>query len=212
MTLNKAFEGFVMGMTEKEITLEYVRSILKEGKPINELMQDIMKVGKKITDEIGHRDYNSIEEFLEDINAGTSPLFQLDRETDADVKGSGLNIFSVRKCPLADLMDQMTHSEDQRDHGVSTALKGFQIREGEGHEFIDLGCYIMQQLRQMLISSITIKGEPILNYMHLACKRSGHKTVYSEGDVADIEMSKDLLEQMLEDHHCIYAVFSTKEE
>ncbi len=201
-----------MGMTEKEITLEYVRSILKEGKPINELMQDIMKIGKKISDQIGHKNYSTIEEFLQEIHDGTSPMFELDRETDADVKDSGLNIFSVRKCPLADLMDFMTQSDEVKDHGVSTALNGFQIREGEGHQFIDIGCYIMQQLRQMLISSITIQGEPTLNYMHLACNRSGHKTVYSEGDVADIGISKDLIEQMLENHHCIYAVFSTKEE
>ncbi len=200
-------------MTKERVTLEFVRSILKEKKPINEIMIDVMKLGKSITDQIGHKDYQSIEEFLEDINAGTSPLFQLDAETDADVKDSGLNIFAVRKCPLADLMDQMKQSGEGQDHLVSTALDGFQVRENEGHQFIDLGCYIMQQLRQMLVSSITIKGEPILNYLHLACKRGdAQEVVHSEGDVAAIGMDKALLEAMLEDHHCVYAIYSTKEE
>lgn len=200
-----------MSMTKENITLEFVRSIMKEGKPINELMLDIMKVGKKITDEIGHKDYDSIEQFIAEINAGTSPLFLLDKETDADVKGSGLNVFSVRKCPIAPLMEEMKNSGNAHNGLVSTSLNGFQIREGESHQFIDLGCYIMQQLRQMLISSITIKGEPILNYIHLACQRDEKQVTYSEGDVEAIGISKDLLEKMLNDHHCVYAVFSTKE-
>ncbi len=201
-----------MALTEREITLDFVRGVLKEGKPINEIMQDIMRIGKKITDEVGHKDYNSFEEFLEEIEKGTSPLQLLDQEIEVDVDDSGLNVIAVKKCALADLMEKMKLSDDTHDHLVFSSLDGFQVREGEGQKFIDLGCYIMQQLRQMLISSITIRGEPILNYIHLACQRGGHEVVYCEGDVKDINMSKTVLDDILKDHHCVYAIYSTKEE
>ncbi len=201
-----------MSKIREFITQEYVRSIMKAGKPINKIMQDIMKIGKKITEEIGFKEYNTIEEFFEDINNGTSPLFEIDDITIANIDNCGKNIFAVKKCPIADLMEKMKTSQDDHDHLVLTALNNFQIREGESYQFIDIGCYIMQQIRQMVVSSISIAGTHSVNYIHLACKRDQEEIVFSQGDVEAIKIDKKLLEKILENHHCVYALYSTIED
>ena len=168
-------------------------------------MQEIMKIGKEIVDKIGHKDYKSEDDFYEDIHNNTSPLQKIDPVTTGDNLGLGINIFAVKECALGKLMKQMLNSGDKDQNTVKSSMDHFQIRKDEEHSFIDIGCWIMQQIRQMVVSSITLNGEYVFNYVHLACKREG-VLKFSEQDIAAMNIPKDKLEKVLEDHECIYAI------
>ncbi len=187
-----------------EFGIENFRSLLEEGKSYNQIMQEVMKVGSRIVVKVGHKNYASIEEATEDIKNHTSPLFYIDQEVITNFENVGMNFIGVKKCPFRDLMKTMSESEGS-DQKVTTILHDFEIREGEKNSFIDLGCYIAQQFRQMILSSLTINGEYLLNYIHLGCKRNG-KTSLNESEIDAIGLEQDKVRKLLEEDDCVYAI------
>ena len=185
--------------------IEEVRKLLQEGKPFNEIMTDIMKVGKKIAEKIGHKDYDSPEQFFQEVHEGKSPLFQIDDITLGDEEGLGTNIFAVKVCPLGHLMEEMMNSTEGNDNTVQSVMEGFQFGNGIEHKFLDIGCYITQQIRQMVISSLTVKGKYVFNYIHLGCKK-GDRMVLSNHEIEALGIDKAKIEKVLENHECVYAI------
>ena len=189
----------------KKVNKDYIRSLLKDFTNFDELMLSIMKLGKEISDEHGRKDYNSPEEFFLDIKNETSPLFAIDGDIETDPEGMGTNLICVKQCPLKDLMSEMSNSGTS-DNEVDTIMKGHMLRDGEKSNFLDIGCYIMQQLRQMMISSITVKGEYAFNYIHLGCDKGTGKRTISEGDVEAVGINIDALNQLLDKYDCCYTI------
>lgn len=189
----------------KKVHKEYIRSLLKDFTNFDELMLTIMKLGKEITEEHGGKDYNSPEEFFLDIKNGTSPLFVIDGDIDTDPEGIGTNLICVKQCPLKDLMNEMSQT-NTTDNEVNTIMNGHILREGEKSNFLDIGCYILQQLRQMMISSITVKGNYAFNYIHLGCDKGTGKRTISEGDVEAVGFGKDSLNRLLDKYDCCYTI------
>ncbi len=185
--------------------IDEVRELLKQGKPFNEIMTDIMKVGKKIADKIGHKDYSTPEEFFQELHDGKSPLLYIDDITVGDEEELGTNIFTVKKCPLEDLMTEMKNSSEGNDSTVANVMDSFQFGNGITHKFIDVGCYISQQIRQMVISSLSINGKYSFNYIHLGCKKGG-QMVLSEHEITALGLDKSKIEKVLETHNCVYAI------
>ena len=189
----------------KKVNKEYLRSLLTEFKDFDELMLKLMKLGKEISDEYGGKDYNSPEEFFLDIKNKTSPLFMLDGDIETDPENIGTNLICVKNCPVKDVMKEMSESGTS-DAQVDTIMSGHMLREGEKSNFIDLGCYVMQQLRQMMISSITVKGEYVFNYIHLGCDKGTGKRTISEGDVESVGIDKNALNRLLDKYDCCYTI------
>ncbi len=187
-----------------EFGIENFRSLLEEGKSYNQIMQEIMKVGSKIVEKVGHKDYGSMDEAMEDIKNHSSPLFYIDKEVVTNFDNVGTNFIGVKKCPFGNLMKTMGETQGN-DQKVKTILHNFQIREGEKNTFIDLGCYVAQQLRQMILSSLTVNGEYVLNYIHLGCKRDG-KTVLNESEIEAIGLDQEKVRELLEQVECVYAI------
>ncbi len=189
----------------KNVSLEFVRSLLEEGKPFNVIMQEIMVLGSKLAKEHGHKDYASAEDFFAAIKAGESPLLHIDGDVDTDIEGAGTNLIAVKSCPLKDLMAQMSESKTS-DAKVNTVLDGHHLREGEDSNYVDIGCYIVQQLRQMMISSISVNGKYDLNYIHLACDKGTGTRSISKEDVALVKIDKEFLDRILDEYDCIYTI------
>ncbi len=187
-----------------EFGIENFRSLLAEGKSYNEIMQEVMRVGSRIVTKLGHKDYSTMEEAMEDIKNHTSPLFYIDQEVITNFENVGMNFIGVKKCPFRDLMKTMGEANGT-DQKVKTILHEFEIREGEKNSFIDLGCYVAQQFRQMILSSLTINGEYLLNYIHLGCKRDG-KTTFNESEIEAIGLDQDKVRRLLEEVDCVYAI------
>jgi len=190
---------------EKRIDVTVVRKLLEEGKPFNVIMQEIMKIGHEIVEQHGHVDYQNIDEFLEALSTHSTPLNVIDREIDTNVEGAGRNVVCVKQCTMKDLMKEMSEAGGD-DAKVTTVMQGHQLREGEESNFIDIGCYIMQQLRQMMISSIKVGGQYDLNYIHLGCDKGTGKRTVNKGDVEAIHMDQELLNKLLDKYDCVYAI------
>ena len=190
---------------EKRVNIDVIRSLIEEGKSFTDIMKEIMAIGKKFADDFGHKDYNSPEEFFDAIKNGTSPLVHLDGEVETNVESTGRNVICVKQCPIKDLMREMS-SSGTSDALVDTVMDGHMLREGEESNFIDVGCYVMQQLRQMIISSISINGKYDLNYIHLGCDKETGKRVISKGDVEVLNFNEDTLNSLLDNFDCVYAI------
>jgi len=194
-----------MSVMGSYLNKERIRKLLeKEGK-FSEIMTEIMKIGKEIAEKVGHKDYESPEQFFQELHEGKSPLYQIDEITLGDQEGLGTNIFAVKKCPMGDLMAEMLASKEGIDNTVRSVMDGFQVGNGIEHSFIDIGCYFMQQIRQMVISSLTVKGEYVFNYIHLGCHR-GDKMVLNETEIEAIGIDKEKIKEVLENHECVYAI------
>lgn len=189
----------------KQVKKEVIRELLQTHKSFVDLMQDIMKIGAKIVEQFGHKDYNSPEDFFKDIKEGTSPLAEIDGDVDTDVENIGTNLICVKECPLKNLMKEMSEAGGF-DARVNTVMEGHQLREGEESSYVDIGCYIVQQLRQMVISSITVQGKYDLNYIHLGCDKGTGKRSLSKGDLDAINMDEDVLDRLLDKYDCVYAI------
>ncbi len=168
-------------------------------------MTNVMKIGTEMAKKVGHKDYSSMEEIMLEVKNHTSPLYYIDQEVIADFEGGGTNLIGVKKCPFKDIMSTMSGSGTS-DAKVDSVMDGHHTREGEDDKFIDLGCFVAQQLRQMVVSSLKVKGEYHLNYMHLGCdKKTGKKTI-NAGDVEMINMDLDRLNRLLAEVDCVYAI------
>ncbi len=188
-----------------EIGLEELRNMLKEGKPFNELMTDVMKIGSEIAKKVGHKDYPSFEAAMEDIKNHTSPLFYIDLDVITDFEEEGTNLIGVKKCPFKDIMKTMSES-GTADAGVDTVMDDHQTRHEENVKFLDLGCYVAQQLRQMIVSSMSVNGEYVLNYIHLGCDKGTGKRLHSKGDIEAVGINMEMLDRLLDEVDCVYAV------
>ena len=190
---------------EKRVNIDVIRSLLEEGKSFTDIMKEVMVIGKKFADDFGHKDYNSPEEFFEDIKKGTSPLVHLDGEVETDVDNTGKNLVCVKHCPMKDLMKEMS-SSGTSDAKVDTVMNGHMLREGEESNFVDVGCFVMQQLRQMMISSISVQGKYDLNYIHLGCDKGTGKRTISKGDVEALSFDEGKLNSLLDQCDCVYTI------
>lgn len=189
----------------EEYGIEELRQLLKENKPFNEIMTDVMKVGRDIATKVAHKDYKSCEEVMEDIKNHNSPLFYIDQEVITNFEDGGTNLIGVKKCPFKDIMNTMSRSENS-DAKVNTVMDGFHTREGEDDSFVDLGCYVAQQLRQMIVSSLSVNGKYDLNYIHLGCDKGNGTRTYNDGDINMIGMDRERLDRLLNEVDCIYAI------
>jgi len=197
--------GMVVSEMKANWGIEEIRKLLKKGKPFNEIMTDVMEVGKKIAEKVGYKDYDSPEQFFQEVHEGKSPLFQIDGITLGNVEDLGTNIFAVKVCPLGHLMNEMMKSTEGNDNTVQRVMEGFQFGNGIKHKFLDIGCYITQQIRQMVISSLSVKGKYVFNYIHLGCRR-GDRIVLSNHEIEALGIDKSKIEKILEDYECVYAI------
>ncbi|WP_457556843.1 hypothetical protein [Candidatus Harpocratesius sp.] len=188
-----------------EVGLAELRNMLKEGKPFNEIMTDVMKIGVELAKKVGHKDYSSFEEFMLEIKEHKSPLYYIDEDVITDFESGGTNLIGVKKCPFKDIMKTMS-SSGTADANVDTVMNDHHTREGTNDKFIDLGCYVAQQLRQMIISSLTVNGKYHLNYIHLGCDKCTGKRTINKDDLEAINFDQAKLEKLLEQVDCVYAI------
>ena len=189
---------------------EEIRKYLKEGMSINEIVMVVMKLGKEIVDEVGNKNYSSEVEFYNDIHGNESPLAYVDDYSTTDVEGAGANIITVKNCKIGETMADMLANDDS-DLKVDEVLKNFQTGDNLGNCFLDIGCFISQQIRQMIISSMTVNGKYVFNYIHLGCKRGGNMRLCKR-EIEAVGLSEEQIEHMLENCECIYAISHKESE
>ncbi|MCF2140458.1 MAG: hypothetical protein K9W44_10440 [Candidatus Lokiarchaeota archaeon] len=194
---------------EEKFPIEKIRELLKNGMPLNEIMSRVMKIGAEIVENFGHKDYSSPMELFKEIQDGTSPLNKIEGQLSPVIQDQKTNVFAVKVCPMKKIMQEMSKG-DEYDQNVNSVLDDFHLRENEtSGNYSDIGCYIQQQIRQMLISSFTLNGKYDFNLIHLGCDKGKGRNI-SEGDVEAIKMDREMLSKLLDENDCVYAI-SVKE-
>ena len=151
------------------ITRKMVIDLMRKKQPFLESMKEIMQIGKEISDEIGHKDYPSVEEFFKDIESGTSPIFELDGSWKVIGRIGNVMLLGITSCPVKSVMIDLL--ENPQDDDVSIYLKDIHLLEGEIFNSITIGSYALLQIRQMVASSLTINGVYCINLINLVIQK-----------------------------------------
>ena len=60
------------------VTEAFIEDIIKDSSNFLEIINKAMIIGKEYADEIGHKDYSSVEALFDDIEKGTSPIMMIE--------------------------------------------------------------------------------------------------------------------------------------
>lgn len=212
-------------LIQEYVDQDYIKNLIKSKKPWLEVLQDMMKTGKEVTDAIGHVNYASLDDFFQDIEAGTSPIVKLDNRYKPLGRIGNTMWLGVSECPVKALTLKMLNN------GIDEIyISNVEQLEDEMMNSMTLGSYILLQIRQQVVSSLKIKGKyvaNITNLLHQTATLENDKIelefIVADGTVKNIvensnltgkEVKEKINELLIENNNdlCIYAVYVDVDE
>ena len=188
-------------MLEKKLTKKWAEEVIHENnRLILAIIHDLQEAGKGIADELGLKDYEGIEWFMEDHDKGKSPFDVL--EGKADREG---NVLILKNCPMTKLLNEVKVDGKLPDFYQTIVDKYLDIYKTKGailHPF----CIVHQVIRATVGEHIKIKGKPVKVYQ-IACRSmTTGKVVFASEGASRVEMTKEDIEKKIEGKACMYLI------
>jgi hypothetical protein len=150
-------------------------------------------------------EYDSLEQFYEAMELGTSPIGELE----GPAKHFGDGVFGQASCPFAAALQAFTERYGrQREFDDVTAEMNRaspltqQLHVGEGAAQNPF-CVMHQPVRAAMAARVRINGRALCLYQ-LACKDSAGDKGIAEARLAEAGVTLELVESVLEQFNCCY--------
>ena len=152
--------------------------------------------------------FKTFEDFIEAIDAVETPIAAI--EGRAEHVGDG--VFGLPTCPFASSIGNYKKVFESMPDGYAELTVEFnkpgkmadKLRVGRGAG-VSPFCSVHQPLRSSLGDKITIGGKPVAVYQ-LGCKSGTGSKGLAHDLIEEVGASPDLVEKVLVDHMCCYAV------
>jgi len=188
-----------MSLLEKKLTKKWADEIIREDKRlISAIIYDLQEMGKEIAGELGIRDYESFEAFINDHMAGKSPFDALEGKAECEE-----NLFVLNHCPMTKLLESVMVDGKLPDFFQRIVDKYIEIHKGKGailHPF----CIVHQVIRATVGDHIKVKGKPLKVYQVACRSMSSGKVVFATEGTTRIELDQEAIKEKIEGKACMY--------
>ncbi|HLB25253.1 MAG TPA: hypothetical protein VJM83_02870 [Nitrospirota bacterium] len=188
-----------MSLLEKKLTKAWAEEVIPEkSRLISAIIFDLQEMGKKLAAELDLKDYESLDQFLDDHDKGKSPLDRLEGKADRED-----NVFILKKCPLVKLVESLK--------GPDGKLPKYYLRVGEKYmeiyktktAILHPFCIVHQVIRSIVGEHIKIKDKPMHVYQ-IACRSIKGKVVCASEGMTRIKMKQEEVEAKIDGMACMY--------
>jgi hypothetical protein len=190
-----------MPLLAKRLTKDWATETLNPNrKMISAILFDLTEIGKKIANELEMKDYESLEQFLEDHKNEKSPLHMLEGGSHIDGE-----IAQLKKCPMSSLVKvfEADGKLPENFHEVTEKYKFYyKKKEGVLHPF----CIVHQTIRSQIAEHFRINNKRT-QILQIACVNSaGDRIVYSTEGASRCGMSKEEIDKKVRGNACLYMI------
>lgn len=212
-------------MLDGYVGKEYLRKLSQENRPVGEVVFDFMKLGREIIGQLELKDYSSVEEFFDHVEAGNSPLHDVDPNFKTIARFPTMIWMGVYKCPMKETLKELVQDPSSENLAVLDVIGAVSVGESST---LPYGSYLLLQIRQMVVSAISVKGHYLFNLLNLT-----HQNIMRDGtalrtdivinqdsvqkiaketelSVGEIEERIKQLESENDNDLCIYAIYTTE--
>lgn len=190
-----------MSLLEKRLTRDWADEVLREnGRLTSAIIYDLQEKGREVAAELGIKDYESIEAFLEDHAKGGSPFVVLEGEADRDG-----NIVVLRNCPMTAILSSVMVDGKLPEFYQNIVDKYTAIHKTKGailHPF----CIVHQVIRETVGEHVKVGGKP-MKVSQVACRSvNSGKVVYATEGTKKVAMEKPEIDKKIKGKACMYLV------
>lgn len=169
---------------------------------------NLMRIAMNTGGNVEKVDFTSFNDFIEAINAGSTPLARL--EGTANHVGGG--IFGLKECPFGSLANRYRTFFSQDPAGFQKLTEEFNVESKMTKELkVGLGagvgpfCIFHQPMRSKAGDSVTIQGKPV-EILQLACKSGGGDKAYAESLIEEFGCDRGAVEKVMDNYMCCYGI------
>jgi hypothetical protein len=190
-----------MPLLAKRLTKDWATEVLNPNrKMISAILFDLTEIGKKIANELEIKDYESLDNFLDDHKNGKSPLHQLEGGSHIDGE-----IALLKNCPMSSLLKafEADGKLPENFHEVTEKYKFYyKKKEGVLHPF----CIVHQIIRSHIAENFRINNKRT-QILQIACASStGDRVVYSTEGASRCGMNKEEIDKKVVGNACLYMI------
>jgi hypothetical protein len=190
-----------MPLLAKRLTKDWATETLNPNrKMISAILFDLTEIGKKIANELEMKEYESLENFLQDHENGTSPLHMLEGGSQIDGE-----IALLKNCPMSSLLKVFEEEGKLPEHFHEVTEKYkfyYKKKEGVLHPF----CIVHQTIRSQIAEQFRINNKRT-QILQIACANSaGDRIVYSTEGASRCGMSKEEIDKKVRGNACLYMI------
>ncbi len=190
-----------MPLLARRLTKDWATEVLNPSrKMISAILFDLTEIGKKIANELEMKDYESLDNFLEDHKNGKSPLHMLEGGSHIDGE-----IAQLKNCPMASLLKvfEAEGKLPEHFHEVTEKYKFYyKKKEGVLHPF----CIVHQTIRSQIAEHVRINNKRT-QILQIACRNTtGDRTVYSTEGASRSGMNKEEIDRKVRGNACLYMI------
>lgn len=188
-------------MLEKKLTKKWADEVIsEENKLILAIIHDLQETAKSIADELGLKEYDSIELLFEEHEKGRDPFVRL--EGQADREG---NLMVLKDCPMTKILGEVMVDGKLPDFYQRIVDKYKEIYKTKGailHPF----CIVHQVIRASVGEHIKVNGRKLAVYQ-VACRsmKTG-KIVYATEGMNRVGKEKEEIDKKIEGKACMYII------
>jgi hypothetical protein len=190
-----------MPLLAKRLTKDWATEVLNPNrKMISAILFDLTEIGKKIANELEIKDYESLDNFLEDHKKGQSPLHRLEGGSHIDGE-----IALLKNCPMSSLL-KVFEADGRLPENFREVTEKYKFhykkKEGVLHPF----CIVHQIIRSHIAENVRINNKRT-QILQIACASStGDRIVYSTEGASRCGMNKEEIDKKVEGNACLYMI------
>jgi len=190
-----------MSLLEKKLTKKWADEVISaDNQLILAIIHDLQETAKSIADELGIKDYESIEVLFEEHEKGKDPFVKL--EGQADREG---NLMVLKNCPMTKILNDVMVDGKLPGHYQKIVDKYKDIYKTKGailHPF----CIVHQVIRAAIGEHIKINSKKLTVYQVACRSMSSGKIVYATEGMNRVTMDKADIDKKLEGKACMYII------
>ncbi len=190
-----------MSLLEKRLTKKWAdETITANNRLVIAIIHDLQEMGRQIAAELGLKDYESLERFLEEHDRGRSPFDAL--EGKADREGT---LFVLKGCPMTNLLNSVTVDGRLPEFYKKIVDKYLEIYKTKGailHPF----CIVHQVIRATVGEHIKINDKPVKVYQVACRSMTSGKVVYATEGTGRAGMERPEIDKKIEGKACMYLI------
>jgi len=192
-----------MSLLEKKLTKKWAQELINEdSRLILAIIHDLQEKGKAIADELGIKDYDSIEVLFMEHEAGKDPFDKLEGQADREE-----NVLILKNCPMTKLLGEVAVDGKLPDFYQRIVDKYKEIYKTKGailHPF----CIVHQVIRSIVGDHIKVGGKNLKVYQ-IACRSmASGKIVYATEGMNRVDMTQDEIDKKIAGKACMYLIKS----
>lgn len=188
-------------MLEKKLTKKWADEVINEdNKLILAIIHDLQEKAKSIADELGIKDYDSIQQLFEEHEKGKDPFDKLEGQADRDG-----NLLVLKNCPMTKMLGEVMVDGKLPEFYQKIVDKYKEIYKTKGailHPF----CIVHQVIRATVGERIKVGGKQLKVYQVACRSMSSGKIVYATEGMNRVELSKEDIDKKIEGKACMYII------